>query len=376
MVLYLEVLNINRLLGKRKPKYYSLDKIKQEKAVYNVIFGERSNGKTYAVLLEGVKQFLDNGSHIAVIRRWKEDIIGSRASGVFNALNENDEISKLSDGEYKGVTYRASKFYLCNYDETGKPIYNDDDLLGHTFALSDNEHNKSVAYPRVKTILFDEFLTKHVYLTDEFVLFMNTVSTIVRQRTDVTIYMLGNTVNNYSPYFNEMGLTHVSKMTQGTIDVYKYGKSNLTVAVEYCASSNQRTESNFYFAFNNPKLEMITSGAWELDLYPHAPIKFKPKHIEFIFFIEFNGSIYQCEIVVVDDITFIFIHDKTTPIQKPDEDLIYSLAYNPRMNYNRSIFKPINKVQEKILWYFRTERVYYQNNEVGHAIDNYMKEVR
>ena len=32
-----------------------------------------------------------------------------------------------------------------------------------------------------------------------------------------------------------------------------------------------------YFAFNNPKLQMITSGAWEMAIYPHNKVKYKPK---------------------------------------------------------------------------------------------------
>ena len=39
-----------------KRKYYSLDAIKKKNATYNVIFGERSNGKTYALLQNGVKE--------------------------------------------------------------------------------------------------------------------------------------------------------------------------------------------------------------------------------------------------------------------------------------------------------------------------------
>lgn len=357
-------------------KYYNLRNIRKENAVYNLIIGERSNGKTYALLLESLRQFFKNGSHTAIVRRWKEDVIGSRASGIYQAINENGEVEKLSGGEYKGVTYFAGKFYVCNYDESGKAIYNENDLLGYTFALSDSEHNKSVSYPKVSTIVFDEFLTKGTYLVDEFVLFMNTVSTIVRQRTDVKIYMLGNTVNRYSPYFREMGLNHVTDMEQGTIDVYKYGKSSLTVAVEYTASSNQRRHNNFYFAFNNPKLDMITSGAWEVDRYPHAPIKFKPKDIKFIYFIEFNDSIFQCEIIQVKDSSFTFIHDKTTPIKEPDKDLIYTLEHNPKMNYNTNILKPINQIQDKVLWYFKTDRVYYQDNMVGESINNYLKECK
>lgn len=360
----------------KKNKYYSLKEINRKNAVYNIIIGERSNGKTYAVLKQAVETFLKTGGQFALLRRWQEDLRGKRASLIFSSLVENDEIYKLSKGVYTGIHYYAGKFYMCNYDDNGKALYNDNDLLGHAFALSDNEHNKSISYPKVTTIIFDEFLTKHTYLPDEFVLFMNTVSTIVRNRKNVKIYMLGNTVNRYAPYFSEMGLSHITKMDQGTIDVYKYGNSDLTVAVEYCASMGNARENNFYFAFNNPKLNMITSGSWELDMYPHAPIKFKPKDILFIYFIEFNDELFQCEIVQVEDVTFTFIHEKTTPIKNPDNDLIYSLEYNPKINYNRSIFTPINKLQERVAWYFKTDRVYYQDNEVGNTISNFLKESR
>ena len=40
-------------------KYYSLTEILKRNAHYNVIFGERSNGKTYAVLLYALKKFVE-----------------------------------------------------------------------------------------------------------------------------------------------------------------------------------------------------------------------------------------------------------------------------------------------------------------------------
>ena len=152
--------------------------------------------------------------------------LARRASTVFNGLTEDGTIEKLFDGAYTGVTYYSGKFYLCTFDDNGKAIYSDSDVLGYTFALSETEHGKSNSYPRVTLIMFDEFLTKHLYLPDEFVLFMNTVSTIVRLRTNVKIYMLGNTVNKFCPYFQEMGLNHIREMKQGSIDVYSYGDSN------------------------------------------------------------------------------------------------------------------------------------------------------
>lgn len=358
---------------KKKNKFYSLDRILETNSIYNVIFGERSNGKTYAVLKHGLEQFVNDGGEIAIVRRWQEDIRGSRASGIWSALIENGEVSRITNGEYEGIYYISRKFYLCNYDESGKAIYNDNDLLGHTFALSDTEHNKSISYPKVKTILFDEFLTRGVYLNDEFVLFMNTISTIVRQRDDVTIFMLGNTVNKYCPYFNEMGLNHIQKMEQGSIDIYTYGDKGLRVAVEYCESMEVSKESNVYFAFDNPKLEMITSGAWELDIYPHLPVKYKPKDVLLTYFIKFDGELFQCEIIDVDGEMFTYIHEKTTPIQDDDNDIIYSLEFSHKLNYNRSIYKPINEIGKRILYFFQVDKVFYQDNNVGDSISNYLK---
>lgn len=355
-------------------KFYSLNKILQKNATYNIIIGERSNGKTYAVLKYGIENYFKTGGQIAIVRRWKEDITGRRARDIFSALIANDEIAKASNGKYSSVYYYAGKFYVCNFDEGGKAIYNDEDVIGICFSLSENEHNKSISYPKIETILFDEFLTKTLYLKDEFVLFLNTLSTIIRLRTNVKIFMCGNTVNKYSPYFQEMGLKHISEMQQGTIDVYKYGDSQLTVAVEYCASLDKSTKkNNFYFAFNNPKLEMITNGKWELDIYPHLLTKYKPNQVLFMFFIEFDYNLYQCEIVQYENGIIIYAHEKTTPLKNPDEDLIYSLKDTEKWNYCKNIFKPMYKAQERIAYLITHNKIFYQNNDVGNTINNYFK---
>lgn len=354
-------------------KYYSLNKINKKNATYNVIFGERSNGKTYATLKQVLENYFSDGSQFAYIRRWSVDVQPKRMNNLFNAIIEDGYLEKLSGGKFTAIFYRTGRFYLCTYNDKGKPIYNEEDIIGYAFSLSENEHNKANSYPRVTTIIFDEFLTNKIYLPDEFILFMNTVSTIVRQRTNVKIYMLGNTVNKYCPYFKEMGLTNILSMKQGTIDVYTYGETKLKVAVEYADSKKKFKKNNFYFAFNNPKLKMITGGAWELNIYPHAPVKWLPKNIVFTYFIDFNDSIYQCEIINKDANVFTYIHEKTTPIKNPDKDIIYTLDYNPKINYNINILKPLNDYQNKITWFYTHDRVYYQNNNVGDAINNYLK---
>lgn len=356
-------------------KYYSLKKILSKHCTYNMIIGERSNGKTYSVLKYCLEKFLNKHEQCAIVRRWQEDITGRRASGIFDALNKDGMVEKLSHGKFTNITYYAGKFFLCNIDENGKKIYNsENDCLGYTFSLTENEHNKSISYPNITTIFFDEFLTRKIYLQDEFVSFMNTISTIVRQRTNVKIFMAGNTVNKYCPYFEEMGLKHVAKMRQGTIDIYTYGDSKLKVAVEYCESLSESKPNNFYFAFDNPRLQMIKNGAWELDIFPHLPKKYRPCDILFTFFIEFDSNIFQCEIINFQNANVgIYIHTKTTDIKDRDKDLIYTLEDSEKLNYCKAIQKPINKLTQKIYALFKMDKVFYQNNDVGNTIANFMK---
>lgn len=357
-------------------KFYNTNAIDKKDCTYNIIFGERSNGKTYAILKKGLREYWKNGYQLAYVRRWKEDITGRRAQRLYSGINDNDEVSQITDGKFSGVHYHAGRFYLCNYDDKGKAIYSDVDLIAFTFALSDSEHDKSTSFPNVGIVCFDEFLTKQLYLQDEFVSFMNVISTIVRKREDVKIYMLGNTVNKYCPYFQEMGLKHILEMKQGSIDVYSYGDSPMRVAVEFCKSNTTGKANNSkYFAFDNPKLEMITGGAWEMNIYPHLPHKYVPKDVHAIYFIDFNDSLFQCEVIEKHGELFTFIHRKTTPI-KSNDDLVYCLEHSSNPFYNRSIYRPATKFQQRLLWFFKHDKVFYQDNEVGDAIHNYLNIAR
>lgn len=361
---------------KEKIKYYSLKEILKRDAQYNMIFSPRSNGKTFSVLEYGLKEYAERGGQMAIIRRWQEDIRGKRASQVFDSLSNADDgnhISKITKGEWTDIFYNAGKWYLAKY-ENGVRIHSDEPFA-FAFALSNMEHDKSISYSGVTTIMFDEFLTRTNYLADEFVIFMNVLSTIIRQRNNVKIFMLGNTLNKYSPYFVEMGLTHVKDMKQGEIDVYQYGDGNLRVAVEFAEQVKGGKPSDIYFAFDNPKLSMITgkgNNVWELDIYPHKPCKFKPIDIKFTFFIIFDNETLQCEVVQVNQNRFIFIHRKTTEIRKPDSDLVYTCDYDTRPNWRRKITQPLYPIEKKICELIKNDKVFYQDNEVGEIFRNYV----
>ena len=361
----------------QKQQYYNLAPILSEGAHYNLIIGERSNGKTYAVLKYILRLYVLKKYQAALLRRMQEDFIGKRGASLFNPLVDNNEIARITKGEYTSVYYYASRWYLCRYEETSKGYERvvDESPFMYGFAISQMEHEKGNGYPLIKTIVYDEFITRMGYLRDEFVLFMNTLSTIIRSRDDVKIFMLGNTVNKYCPYFDEMGLRHIREMKQGEIDVYQLKHTSgkiLKVAVEYCKPFEQGKKSDFYFAFDNQKLEMITNGIWEIDIYPHCPHKYKPKDILFTYFIEFDHNLLQCEVVQTDGTSFTFIHRKTTPLKNPDAELIYSPRFDARPNWRRKITNPRLNIERRIAEYYRTDKVFYQDNEVGEVVRNYL----
>ncbi len=354
-----------------KTEYYSLDRIKKRKCQYNLIFGKRSNGKTYAVLYEGLKNYVKSGKQMAYIRRYREDFIGKRGQTLFASLVSNNVVADLTNDKWSMIVYQSSQWFLAKKDAKDR-IVKDSTPFCYGFSLGQMEHDKSTSYPDITTVVFDEFISRIGYIPNEFVMFMNVLSTIIRQRDDVTIYMLGNTVNKYCPYFQDMGLGHIENMEPGSIDVYSYGNSKLKVAVERTINHNiEGRKSDVYFAFDNPNLEMITGGAWELDLHPHLMREYSSDNIIFKFFVLFNNQIIQCEVIELEDCCFIYCHRKTTPIKNPDDDLIFSEEYDPRPNHIRNITRSSNKICGKIGEFFRNDRVYYQDNDVGEIIRNY-----
>lgn len=374
----------------KKITYYSLINIEKFNADYNLIIGERSNGKTYACLYKGLEDYFNYGKEFAYIRRWDDDIKGDRGGTIFNSLVANGVIKKLSKGKYDDVKYKGRSYYLVHHDENGNEVLMEKPFA-YAFAISMGEHYKSNSYPYVKNIIFDEFLTRGAYLPNEFVLFQNLLSTIIRLADDVKIYMLGNTVNKYAPYFREMGLNKIDKLDKGNIDLYTYGDSGLRVAVEYADFDSKNKKSNKYFAFDNPRLQMITNGGWEIDLYPHYPKYYtppKPKEILYKFFVVFENNILEGDVIEKPDeiykdgvndkeielpsVRFLFIHPKTTPIKDNETAIIYSQEVNALPNYRKKITKPVSKVEKRIVNFFARDKVFYADNETGEIMRNYI----
>ena len=357
-------------------KFYTLDALLSKNAHYNIIIGQRSNGKSTAVLRYALKNYCETRKQTAYVRRHEDPDLRPRiAGGVCNGIVALGFVDELTQGQWTTIIYKNQQWFLaCPDPENEGKVITDDKPFMIGFAVSQQEKYKSTAYPDINTVIFEEFLTKSFYLVDEFMLFMNLLSTIIRERDDVKIFMIGNTVNKYAPYFAEMGLSHIKDMKQGTIDVYSYGDSPLKVAVEFSDFPSKTKPSDLYFAFNNPRLSMITGQGqvWEMAIYPHLPYKYAPKNVLFTYFIIFDGEILQCEIIDVQNVVFTYVHRKTGEIKEPDNDLVFSPDADARFNWRRKLTQTPDRLGQKILWFYKNDKVFYQNNEVGEVVHNYL----
>ena len=362
-------------------------------AKYFMAYGLRSNGKTFQALKvmlwgfhEGginINGYFDDGSRGVLIRRFREDFNGGNAirywiDNFIENKYEGNILEKLTKGKWNNIVYYQRAFYLEHIDPNDdKNNIREDHPFCYTTAISEQEHFKGGGIPRVGVIVFDEFIARGYYLPDEFILLSNTLKTCIRSDDKPIIIMVGNSINKYSPYFDEMGLYKVKNQKKGTIDVYEYGSSGLKVAVEYTDVPSKKNKSDIYFAFDNPKLKMITTGDWEIAMYPHLPHDYCAGNILYKYFIEFDGDILQCEIIYLHvdkepPMMFTYIHRKTTPIKEDGISLVYCKNWSPLRNHARKINNPRNELEKKIWGFFQSDNVYYQDNTVGEIVRNYV----
>ena len=366
--------DVKEVIQKEKSQYYDIGPIDATNAVYRMIIGQRSNGKTYSVCRHMVEDYFKKGNRSAYIRRWDEDIQPKHIGSLFNP--HIPLIMELSEGKYNGIYYRAKEFHFCFYDEDGKIQDKDPEAFCITASINTAEHTKGQDRGEIKLILFDEFMTRVGYLNNEFVQYCNLLSSLIRDRNDTIIYMCANTVNRYCPYFEEMGLKDIENMPQGEVYVYTYGNSDLTVAVEYCdpVKATEKVASK-YFAFDNPQLQMITSGAWELQFYPRAPYKILDSDIKYKFFIEFGNNMLCGNIVQKKEDLFIFIHQQTKDVDIKPTDVFYTDEFTTSVCHVRFLKDQPTELHKLIFQLFAKKAVCFSTNEVGEIVRNWLIEV-
>lgn len=162
--------------------YYSRNDLLSYNALFNFVVGERGTGKTYQFKDWSISDFIKNKNQFVYVRRYKTEF-----KDIGNFFD--DIIKKYPDHEF---SVGHGKFYI------------DNKVAGFYIALSTAITKKSVAYPNVNKIGFDEFIleksTLH-YLPNEVNAFLGLYETIARDRNNVRCLFMANSVTLINPYF-------------------------------------------------------------------------------------------------------------------------------------------------------------------------------
>lgn len=352
---------------KVKLKYYDKKPLLALGAEYNIVMGERSNGKTYAALETGLEDFFAGKGFIVYVRRYNDEIQPAYMKMLFSPF----DIEKMSKGKYNYISYRGKQFDIGLYD-FDKRKWKSKETLCYTVSINTWENAKGADRGACSNIVFDEFMTRRFYLTNEFALFQNVISSFIRDRGNARIWLIGNTVNFYSPYFEEFEIENVKEMKPGDLNCYTF-ENGTKIAVDYCASVGEEKNSAKYFNFNTKKPNMITTGKWEIPDYPHYI-----KSIDFVrevkqrFYVIFDGDILCINLVCKDNELFAYIHLQTKEV---DLDKALTFSTTPSGDPRHCVtFKQGQTNAHKVLnQLLSLNRVFYSNNKVGEIFNNYYK---
>lgn len=350
--------------------FYSTEKIDKKGADINIIFGERGPGKTFALLEKAVRHYWETGRQSAYIRRLKDEIDGEKKTDIFEGVVSVGKISEITEDTWDNVVVRGSKVYLAKYDSDADSMKKDPTPFMHIFAISQQAKYKSTNFPEVDIIILDEFLTRDGEIVGEWSKYQNLLSTIIRRRDDVKIYLLGNTVNRDSVYFENYGIRDtVRKMKPGDLKTVK-SQGGALLAIEYTKPLTAAQKSAKYFDFGDSVGQMIMEGGWETERYPRPP-KFDKKDIYFTYFIIYLDRVLQVDMVATSEKLFSVVHRKTTAIKDPDRDYIFSLRYDPRTNWHVKMNRKYDKMSQPIYDDIQGARVYFTDADTGEAFKNF-----
>lgn len=175
--------------------YYQFGPALSHNCTYNFIVGGRGLGKTYGAKKLAIRNYIRNGDMFIYLRRYKEELV---ARDTFFA----DIQHEFPDWDFRanGNTFEAAP--ASSRDDRKRAW----ETMGYAIALSTAQKQKSVAFPRVKLIIFDEFIIEKGmihYLPDEANVFNNFFSTVDRWKDKTRVLFLANSVSIANPYFLE-----------------------------------------------------------------------------------------------------------------------------------------------------------------------------
>lgn len=178
----------------RKFTYYKYNKVRSYNGMFNFIVGARGLGKTFGAIEMCIRDGIKKGDQFIYLRRYKGELTDAKA-GFFDAV----------EGKFPEFDFRVSgEFGQFAPKGTANAKKRQWFTIAIFVALSTTQFKKSKNYPKVKAIIFDEFIIEKgaiQYLPNEAVTFINYYSTVDRYQDKTKVYFLANSVTIMNPYF-------------------------------------------------------------------------------------------------------------------------------------------------------------------------------
>lgn len=254
--------------------------------IFNFVVGVRGGGKTFNTLKYAVDKFLKDGSEFIYLRRRQvhldDSCNGSKGSG-----------DLFADIRAKGY-FPDHELKVAGDKSGGYNFYVDGKVMGYGMALSTSNGRRSASKPKVKLIIFDEFLiddsvgSNERYLNhgEEMFIFNNLYETVARGR-DIPVFFIGNAFSMVNPYFLELGIriaeVQNNKIYKGKAWTLMFWKDEEFIA--------EREQTQFFQATKDTKFNQHAFGnTFYLDKKDF--IKKRSKDSEHQFSVVYIGKAY------------------------------------------------------------------------------------
>lgn len=181
--------------------YYTYDKVMSYNAIFNMIVGARGLGKTYGAKKRVITDWIKRRREFIYLRRFSTETKASKNSFFADIAHE------FPDWDFRVEGYLAQASSVESRGAKKREWH----TMGYFRELTGGQKLKSVSYPNVYTIIFDEFIIERGsathYLPDETTALSNFYSTVDRWNDRVRVFLLANSVSIDNPYFLEWDIT-------------------------------------------------------------------------------------------------------------------------------------------------------------------------
>lgn len=178
--------------------YYDYNRVLSYNCPVNVLIGERGVGKSYGAKNFVINDYLKRKNEFLYLRRYENELKEVFQTDKNTNKNFFDDIKE----KFEGHTLEAKN----------KKFYVDDNCFGIARRMTAAQDLKSTTHQNIKTIIIDEYFiekNKRYYLPNEGMILLSIFDSIIRNRNDVRIFIIGNAVQGieYSPLFSFFDLS-------------------------------------------------------------------------------------------------------------------------------------------------------------------------